>query len=215
MRTAIVWILAFAGSFSIQSETINFDTCRPGQMPPSWFAVSTGSTWEISKDDTAPSKPYVLAQKPGAAAPSGSSLIVWDKAYFKDGDVSVKFKPVAGKQDRSGGLVWRFRDPNNYYVLDADAVTNTLALFKVQNGNRIPLTPRRRRLVNRALNRKVPSQEWSILHVKIRGSRYTVYFDHREVFEVDDATFTGPGKAGLWTKADSVTYFDDFQVKPR
>lgn len=215
MRTTILWILAVTGSVTIRSETINFDSFRPGQMPPSWFAVSSNSKWEVSKDDTAPSKPHVLAQKPGAAGPDSCSLIVWNKAYFKDGDVSVEFKPVGGRLDRSGGLVWRYRDPNNYYVLHADALQNKLALFKVQNGNRVLLSPRRRRFAKYALNRRVPSDEWSILHVKIRGSRYIVYFDHREAFEVDDSTFTGPGKAGLWTRADSVTYFDDFQVKPK
>jgi hypothetical protein len=122
---------------------------------------------------------------------------------------------VAGKQDRSGGLVWRYRDPGNYYVLDADALRNKLVLFKVQNGTRVPIAPKQRRFARYALNRMVPSHEWSTLHVKIRGSRYTVYFDHREVFEVNDTTFTGPGKAGLWTRADSVTHFDDFQVKPK
>jgi hypothetical protein len=182
-------------------------------MPPSWFAASPGSRWEISRDETAPSKPYVLTQK--ASYGGDSSLLVWNKAYFRDGDVSVKFKPVAGKRDRSGGLVWRFQDQNNYYVLDADALHNKLMLFKVQNGVRIPLAPRRRLFSKYAHDRQVPSEEWSILHVKIRGSRYVVYFDHREVFEVEDATFLKPGKAGLWTLADSVTYFDDFQVKAR
>jgi hypothetical protein len=142
-------------------------------------------------------------------------VIVWDKANFRDGDVFVKFKPVGGEQDRSGGLVWRYRDANNYYVLDADAIRNRLVLSKVQNGAVIPLTPRRRLFVSYPLNRRVPSEQWSILHVKIRGPRYVVFFDHREVFEVEDATFLNPGKAGLWTQADSVTYFDDFQVKPK
>jgi hypothetical protein len=182
-------------------------------MPPYWSAVSSTSRWEIFRDDTSPAKPYVLAERPGDARQESSSLILWDKAYFRDGDVSVRFKPVAGKRDRSGGLVWRYRDPNNYYVLDADAIRNTLVMFKVQNGNRIPLAPKSRRFAEPA--RMVPSDQWSVLHVKIRGSHYIVYFDHREVFEVNDSTFSGPGKTGLWTKADSVTYFADFQVKPK
>jgi hypothetical protein len=215
MRTAILWILALAGSLTVQPQTINFDACRPGQMPPSWSAVSSGSKWEVSRDDTAPSKPYVLAQKPDGGQPQGSSLIVWNNAYFKDGDVSVKFKPVAGREERSGGLVWRYRDPKNYYVLDADATNSKVVLSKVQNGIRAPLAPRSRFFAKYALNRTVPAREWSILHVKIRGPRYIVYFDHREVFEVDDATFMSPGKAGLWTNADSITYFDDFQAKPK
>ena len=215
MRSPLLWFFGLAGCCTLLAQTITFDTYSPGQLPPAWSAVSPGSRWEISRDETAPSKPYVLAQRPCGGHAGAASVIVWDKANFRDGDVFVKFKPVGGERDRSGGVVWRYRDSGNYYVLDADAVRNRLVLSKVQNGAVIPLMPRHRRFVSYPLNRRVPTEEWSILHVKIRGSRYVVYFDHREVFEVEDATFLGPGKAGLWAQADSVTYFDDFQVKPR
>ena len=65
------------------------------------------------------------------------------------------------------------------------------------------------------VHHEFPANEWSILKVTVRGNRFQVYMDHRRVLQVTDSTFTGPGKVGLWTVADSVTYFDDFRVNPK
>ncbi len=116
-------------------------------------------------------------------------------------------KPVAGKGEQAGGLVFRYRDANNYYLARANALDNNVALYKVQNGRRIPL--------NAGVRHDIPSNAWSILKVSVRGSRFQVYVNHRRILEAVDSTFMSPGKFGLWTVGDSVTYFDDFRVNPK
>jgi hypothetical protein len=123
----------------------------------------------------------------------------------------VKFKTVAGKTDQAAGLVWRYRDPNNYYLVRANALENNIVMYKVQNGNRISLDPKGKPPKTYGVRHRIPSRTWNILKVTFKKSRFEVYYDHRKVFEVEDSTFTQPGKLGLWTRADSVTYFDDFQ----
>ena len=139
-------------------------------------------------------------------------MAILNTAAYRDGEVSVKFKTVAGREDQAAGLVWRYRDPNNYYLVRANALENNIVMYKVEDGNRIPLTPKGKPARTYGVRHHIPPRTWSILKVTFKKSRFEVYFDHRKVFEAEDATFARAGKVGLWTKADSVTYFDDFQV---
>jgi len=166
--------------------------------------------WEIRKDDSAPSKPNVLAQVSNDATRDRFPIVVLDQPPFSNGEASVKFKPISGGQNQAGGLVWRYQDENNYYLVRADAVENNIVLFKVESGKRVSLSPKGKPANTFGVNHPIPSKAWSILRVVFRGPKFTVYFDRRRVIEAEDSTFTGPGKIGLWTKADSVTYFDDF-----
>jgi len=130
---------------------------------------------------------------------------------FRDGDVSVKVKPVSGREDRAGGLVFRYRNPGNYYLVRADALENRIILYKVEDGKRVPLASRNSP-TSYGVMHPVPANQWSVLKVQFRGPLFSVYFNHRRLFEVMDSTFRQSGKVGLWTKSDSVTYFDDFRV---
>ncbi len=163
--------------------------------------------WEIRTDRSAPTQPYVLAQL--AADPIGDRcpLAIWDGAYLRDGDISVRVKPVSGREVQAGGIVWHYRDANNYYLARANAIDKNVQVFKVENGRRIPLMA--------AVRHEFPSNAWSIMKVTVRGNRFQVYMDHRRVLQGQDTTFSGPGRVGLWTVADSVTYFDDFRVSTR
>jgi hypothetical protein len=127
--------------------------------------------------------------------------------------VSVRFKPVRGAVDRAAGLVWRYRDPDNYYVVRANALEGNVVLYKVADGKRSDLDPRGAGLFTYGKKAEVPSEAWSTLRVVAQGSVFRVFLNGRELFEVEDSTFTGSGKVGVWTKADSVTYFDDLEVK--
>jgi hypothetical protein len=196
--------------------TINFDSTAPGKTPAGWTIAATQPgaqpKWEVLKDPKAPSPPYVLAQVSTEKDKSRCPLAILNKADIKDGDLSVKLKPVAGREDRSGGLVWRYRDPNNYYLVRANALDNNIALFRVQNGRCVPLALKDKSANIYSVEHPVPANQWSILKVQFRGPLFSVYFNHRRLFQVQDSTFGQPGKVGLWTKADSVTYFDDFRV---
>jgi len=182
------------------AETVNFDDATSGAAPPGWTATKTGkgeAKWTIEKDDTAPSKPNVLKQSGEATYPvclkNGTSL--------KDGFVEVKFKPIAGKEDQAGGLVWRARDSDNYYIARANALEDNVTIYHTIKGKR---TEKKR------TNTKVASNQWHTLRANFCGDHFTVTFDGKKAIEWDDQTFTEAGMVGVWTKADSVTLFDDF-----
>ncbi len=205
-----LWMTAF-GLVLSSGKVINFDTAPLGKIPPGWTIAMTNRgaapRWEVLRDRTAPSPPYVLAQV--SADPGGTRfpLAIFNGLELRDCDVSVRLKPVAGQQDQAGGVVFRYRDPNNYYLARANALQQNVALLKVEDGRRIPIAP--------AVQHDLPPNSWRILKISARGNRFQVYVDHRRVLQAVDNTFQGPGRVGLWTVGDSVTYFDDFKVNPK
>jgi len=128
-----------------------------------------------------------------------------------DVDVSVRFKPVSGRVDQAAGLVWRFQNEDNYYIVRANALENNVVLYKVEKGKRtdLPVKGEGRTYGKKA---QVPSGQWSTLRVVAAGPRFEVYFNGSKLYEVEDGTFSQAGKVGVWTKADSVTQFDDLTV---
>ncbi len=187
---------------------ITFDETNPGELPKGWEAGITGkgkAKWEIVSDDTAPSRPNVLKQ-------SGEATFAWaakTDEKIKDGFVEVKFKPVNGKEDQAGGIVFRFKDANNYYIVRANALEDNVVLYKTVDGKRSSLQVKGRTF-GYGVDTKVPSRKWSKLRVEFRANVFTVFFNGKALFEVEDETFKDAGAVGLWTKADSVTLFDDF-----
>ena len=119
--------------------------------------------------------------------------------------VSVKCKPVSGKVDQACGLVFRYRDANNYYITRANALEGNIRLYFVRDGKRKQIG---------SFNAPVTRNTWHDYRVEANGSRISVYWDGKQVLSVDDSTFPGAGTIGLWTKADSVSYFDDLVVTP-
>ena len=209
MKT-ISWLVS-VGLLASSGRVINFDNGPLGQTPPGWTVAMTNRgpapRWEIRKDGSAPTQPYVLAQVSNDPTSDRFPLAILDNMSLRDGDVSVRIKPVAGRENQGGGLVWRYRDANNYYLARANALDATVSLYKVENGRRISLGP--------GVKHDIPANGWSILKVSVRGNRFQVYLDHRRILQGWDNTFAAAGKVGLWTVADSVTYFDDFRVYPK
>jgi hypothetical protein len=191
-------------------KVITFDTFPLGATPPGWtVAMTNGRTpphWEVRQDQSAPTQPYVLAQTSKDPTDDRFPLVILDGVTMRDGEVSVRLKPVSGREDQGGGLVWRYRDPQNYYLARANAMNKTVTVFRVQNGHRTALP---------SVKHEIPVNEWSILKVAARGNRFQVYVDHRRVIDGQDSALTTAGKVGLCTIADSVMYFDDFRVYPR
>jgi len=142
-------------------------------------------------------------------------LAIWERTSLKDGMLTVKFKAIAGIVDQAAGLVWRYRDPGNYYIVRANALEDNVVLYKVQNGERAALAPKGTASNTYGVKHKVPKQTWSTLSVSFHGTLFAVSVNGEKLFEVEDLTFTEAGKTGLWTKADSVTSFDDFQVSKK
>jgi len=185
---------------SAQAETINFDDATPGAAPPGWVATKTGkgeAKWTIEKDDTAPSKPNVLKQSGEATYP----VCLKNETSVKDGFVEVKFKPISGKEDQAGGVVWRAKDSDNYYIARANALEDNVTIYHTIKGKRSE---------KKRTNMKVATGQWHKLRADFNGEHFTVTFDGKKAIEWDDKTFKEAGRVGVWTKADSVTLFDDF-----
>jgi hypothetical protein len=182
------------------AETIHFDADPVGASPSGWIAGVTGRgshRWRVEADPTAPSTPNVLKQSAQGDFPW---CVVRDSA-LADGFVEVKFKPLAGKDDQAGGLVWRWKDGDNYYVARANALENNVALYYTQNGRRNTI---------KYTKVSVEARQWHTLRVEFKGKRIRVALDGKPNIELDDEHIAGPGAVGVWTKADSVTVFDDF-----
>src|SRR5262245_20860677 len=114
-------------------DTVNFDNLKTGAPPPGWTATKTGAgeaRWTIEKDDTAPSPPNVLKQSGQATYP----VCIKDDTSLKDGFVEVKFKPISGKVDQAGGLIWRVKDSDNYYIARANALENNVTIYQTIKG---------------------------------------------------------------------------------
>ena len=192
-------------------RVMNFDNVPPGRTPPGWTVAMTNRgrapQWEVRDDRTAPTRPHVLAQVSADPVENRYPLAIWDGQSLRDGEISVRLKPVSGRETRAGGIVWRYRDENNYYLVRANALDKKVQVFKVEHGSRIPLMA--------GVTHDFPQNEWSTLKVTVKGNRFQIYMDHRRVMQGQDGTFTGSGKVGLWTAADSVTYFDDFRVSSK
>jgi 3-keto-disaccharide hydrolase len=184
-----------------------FDNETPGQLPAKFHSAKTGggthATWVVAVDPTAPSKPNVVTQTSTDQTDYRFPLLISDEGSFRDLDLSVKFKAVSGSIDRAGGLVFRLKDPNNYYMVRANALENNYRLYHVVNGRRVQFA---------GANFKVTSGEWHELRVEVAGNKIICYYDGSKKIEATDDTFKDTGKVGLWTKADSVTSFDDLKV---
>jgi hypothetical protein len=182
------------------AETINFDTDTVGALPNGWIAGVTGrgsSRWIVEADQSAPSKPNILKQ-------SGRGEFPWcvlRGAALADGFVQAKFKPLSGNEDQAGGVVWRWKDGDNYYVARANALENNVSLYYTRNGRRTTI---------KYVDAPVAKNQWHTLRVDFAGKRIGVTLDGRRYIDVDDEQIVGAGSVGMWTKADSVTAFDDF-----
>lgn len=201
----ILILLAMAGGALAQTK-VTFD--EGNALPKAWETGITGkgtAQWEVVADDSAPSGSKVLKQ-------SGEATFCWaakTDERIKNGFAEVKFKPLSGKEDQAGGLVFRFKDANNYYVVRGIALEGNVVLYKTVNGKRSSLQVKGR-MFGYGVDTKVPNGKWITLRVEFRGNLFTVYFNGKKLFEVEGKTLSGAGAVGVWTKADSVTLFDDF-----
>jgi hypothetical protein len=193
-----------------KSLVYTFDSDTAGKPPAHFHFARTGQgtegTWLVQQDPTAPSKPNVLAQTSSDTTDYRFPLAILDEGSFQDVAVNVKFKAVAGKVDQAGGIAFRLQDPNNYYIVRANALEDNYRLYQVVAG-------RRRQFAG--ANFRVTSNQWHTLRVEVVGDQIKCYYDGELKITAKDDTFKGPGKVGLWTKADSVTYFDDLEIAPQ
>ena len=199
------------------SGAVNFDKLRPGTVPPNWTLSSTGSTesarWEILFDKTAPSRGNVFSEMSGVSRDAESPLAVYDKVVCRDGDLSVKFKIVPNtRRGKAVGVVWRYQDPQNYYLLELSVDQRNIALYRIENGQRRPVPVLHGRAGDVGVSHDLRTGKWYETKVMFRGDRFKVLFDNRELFNAVDDSLQVPGKTGLWTRGGTVASFDDYRI---
>jgi hypothetical protein len=194
-----------------QSPTRRFDfeDAAIGAQPQGFtFALTGGGgpvRWAVLEDPSAPAGPKVLAETSKDRTDDRFPLAILEGTTAQDVTVSVRFRPVSGTVDQAAGLVVRLRDALNYYIARANALEGNVRLYRVVNGRRIQFA---------GVDTRVPRDRWQALGLKVEGERLSISLDGRELFTAIDRTFAEPGQVGLWTKADSLTYFDALQVEP-
>jgi hypothetical protein len=177
-------------------RTWTFDDETTGQIARG-FTNEVGE-WKVAESD----KGKALAQTAKNPNAVFNVTLIGD-TNAKDVDLSVSLKAIAGETDQGGGLVWRAKDKSNYYLARYNPLEDNYRVYKVVDGKRtlfqnadIPHTP-----------------GWHTLRVEMRGDHIVCSYDGKKYLEVTDTTFTGPGKIGLWSKADAQSHFDDLTLE--
>jgi hypothetical protein len=205
---AIVPTVAFATD-APASKIWNFDADTPGAAPAGLTFARTGSghegRWGVRADPGAPSGKQVLAQLDDDPTDYRFPVAVTTDQVPADGSVSVKCKPVSGSVDQACGLVFRYRDADNYYVVRANALEDNVRLYYFKGGKRKQFA---------SWSGKVTNGVWHQLRVDVKADEFQVFWDGADILDGRDDTFKDGGRVGVWTKADSVTYFDDFTFSP-
>ena len=205
MKVIGVLVTSILLTGAAMAERINFDNDKPGSVPSGWKAGVTGRgtpKWAIEADASAPGKGNVLKQSGSGSFP----YCVLTRSALADGYVEVKFKSLAGREDQAGGVVWRFKDGDNYYVARANALENNVSLYYTENGSRKTI---------KYVDAPVAKNAWHTLRVDFLGTRIEVMLDGKPYIQLDDSHIAGAGAVGVWTKADSVTAFADFNYEKR
>lgn len=201
--------LTFSGaSAQVRTTQIDISAMRPDQPPAAFSFARTGSgatgDWRVVADPTAAGG-KAIAQLSADKTDYRFPLAIYDPIVAGNVVVSLRFKPVRGTVDQAGGIVIRLKSPGDYYVLRANAREDNVNFYRVVGGSRHEI---------RGVDTKVANNVWHRLELRAQGDRFTALFDGKILFTVRDGTFAGPGKIGLWTKADSVSEFDTITVTP-
>lgn len=192
---------------SAAETLLHFDTAAVETPPTDCKVGLTGGggpvSWVIKADPTAPSGGKVLAQTSTDTTASRFPLCIYEPLTAADVEVAVQFKAVSGRVDQAAGLVARLQDQENYYITRANALEHNVRLYKVVRGKRTQFA---------SADVQVVSGRWHRLKLVVQGPHFQVFFNDKLMFAAKDETITAAGKVGLWTKADSVTYFDNLSI---
>lgn len=212
MRLWMAWVclVGLAMADTAKPTRWSFDADKLEAAPAGFTFARTGSgpagTWLVREIADAPSGKRVLAQTSTKVTNKGFPVAIADAPKLVDAAVSVKCKPISGKIDQVCGLVVRYQDANTYYVSRANALEDNVRIYRVIKGVR--------KTIGQA-SVKVATNAWHDHALEVKGSRLVVTFDGKQVLDIEDKTITKAGRIGLWTKADTVMYFDDLVVEPR
>lgn len=191
---------------------LGFDQGKVDEMPPGWKAGVTGKTigkepkasvWKLVKDKTAPGGKFALYQTSKNGSAIFNVCIAEGAGKFKDVDVSVSIKAIAGEKDQGGGILWRAKDKDNFYVVRFNPLEDNFWLYKTVGGVRMSL---------KKVDAKPRDGKWQDIRVVHKGNRIQCYFNGKMLIDMTDDTFADAGLVGLWSKADAQTYFANVQM---
>jgi hypothetical protein len=185
---------------------IAVDRMMPGSPPAGFTFATTGQggegEWKVVEDPTA-AMGRAIEQRSTDRTDYRFPLAIDDSFSATDLNVELRFKAVGGKIDQAGGIAVRLADADNYYVVRANALEDNVRFYRVVNARREQLG---------GANLRVTANQWHRLGLRAEGERFTVCYDGKVLFGVTDKTFTAAGRVALWTKADSVTRFDEVKI---
>jgi hypothetical protein len=187
---------------------LGFDKGNPGEMPPGWKAGATGkgaetSVWKLVEDETAPGGKLVLFQTSKNPGSAFNVCIAEDGGKYKDVDISISLKAIEGRRDRGGGIIWRVKDKDNFYIVRFNPLEQNFWLYKTVAGKRMSL-------------KRVPARGkagvWHTIRVVNKANTIECYFNGKKLIEHTDDTFNEAGMVGVWSKADAQSYFANVQI---
>jgi hypothetical protein len=214
VTTSIALVLALGSAAPAQPaaagvRTLNFEGDVVGGPPAGFEFARTGrgaeGKWIVRADKDRPGN-HLLVQESADPTDYRFPLAVVKEGTYKDVTLSVRARPVSGEVDQGFGMVWRYRDANNYYITRCNADEDNCTIYHTVAGRRRPFQ-------NKPI--KVAKNTWHSLKVQATANHFVVWFDGTKVLDATDDTFKDAGRVGLWTKADSVIQFDDFLIEPR
>jgi 3-keto-disaccharide hydrolase len=187
----------------------DFESDAVGQPPSGFEFARTGGGAEgkwIVRAEKGADKNHVLVQESADTTDYRFPVAVLKDGVYKDVTLNVRARPLSGEVDQGFGLVWRYKDANNYYIARCNADEDNCTIYHTVAGQRRAFLSQ---------NVKVAKNTWHTLKVEATGDHFVVSYDGNKVLDAKDGTFKDAGKVGLWTKADSVIEFDDFSVEGR
>jgi len=193
-----------ASSVTRARRTWDFESDAESALPAGFSFGRTGRGREGRWTVRADGGEHVLAQLDTDDTNFRFPIAVANDPLLRDVRVSVRCKMLSGETDRACGLVARYANEDNYFVTRANALEDNIRLYTVREGQRSEIA---------SFDGKVTPNTWHEYRFELRGDKLEVFWDGRRVIEHRDSTFAAAGRAGVWTKADSLTYFDDFAVE--
>jgi hypothetical protein len=204
LASAVLGLAAAAGS-----AKRDFEADAVGQPPAGFELARTGGGAEgkwVVRTEKGADKNHVLVQESADPTDDRFPVAVLKEGVYTNVTLSVRARPLSGEVDQGFGLVWRYKDANNYYITRCNADEDNCTIYHTVGG-------RRRAFLNQSV--KVAKSTWHTLKVEATGDHFVVWYDGNKVLDAKDETLKDAGKVGLWTKADSVIEFDDFTVEGR
>lgn len=194
----ILWVTVGGTTWSFEKDEVGKE---PGEFEFATTRNTPAGRWLVQDDGGN----RVLTQLDKDPTAGRFALAIVKDSSYRDVRLSVRGKPISGTVDQTVGLVWRYRDADNYYVARSNVLEKNVRLYRIVNGNRIKFAGKE--------EVDLKAGEWHTLKIEHQGADIRVYLNDRMLFESRDKTFADAGKVGVWTKADSVSDFDDVTVE--